>query len=237
MSDRPSSPFVPAVADARARVGRAYRQLGHAISGHLIELEELARLADDLERWMQSLEERPRRDRVTERPTGDWGPAPASGELMYSFDERPVSGRSAPLGFDVEVRREDREAVGRLTLGPAHEGAPGRSHGGIVAALFDDLFGFVLTIEQQAAFTGELGIRYEAGTPIGVPLACRVRLAERDGRKMKMDGELTVEGPAPLRLVPSRPGEPANDPPPPGTVVARATATFIAVDPEQFRVT
>ena len=94
----------------------------------------------------------------------------------------------------------------------AHEGAPGRSHGGIVAALFDDVFGFMLTIIAEPAFTGELSIRYEAGVPIGVPLECRVRLAERDGRKLYMTGELTAHG----------------------EVVARSKATFIAIDREQF---
>lgn len=213
---RGDSPFPPDVADARARVGAAYRRLGHAISGHLIHLDELDDLADTIEEWVDALDGREIRDRVTERPTGDWGPAPVSGERMYSFDERPVSGRSAPLGFDVDVWRDGDEVVGRLTLGKAHEGAPGRSHGGVVAALFDDLFGFVLTIEQQAGFTGEIGLRYEAATPIGEPLECRVRLDRRDGRKMHMTGELSPDGD-------------------PGSVFARSWATFIAIDPDRFR--
>ncbi len=94
----------------------------------------------------------------------------------------------------------------------AHEGAPGRSHGGIVAALFDDVFGFMLSILSQPAFTGELSIRYEASVPIGVPLECRARLGEREGRKLFMTGELTAHG----------------------GVVARSTATFISIDREQF---
>lgn len=135
---------------------------------------------------------------------------------MYTFDERPVSGRSAPLGFDLDVRREGNEAVGRLTLGPAHEGAPQRSHGGMISALMDDMFGFILTIEEQAGFTGELTVRYEAGTPIGTPLECRVRMVERDGRKLYMTGEVTLDGD-------------------PDTVFARGRAVFIAIDVEQFR--
>ena len=79
---------------------------------------------------------------------------------------------------------------GLLTLGAAHEGAPGRSHGGIVAGLFDDVFGFVLGILQQPAYTGELVVRYERPTPLQRQLACRGRLAERDGRKLWIEGEL-----------------------------------------------
>jgi hypothetical protein len=66
-------------------------------------------------------------------------------------------------------------------MASAHEGAPGRSHGGVVAALFDDVFGFLLTLVVEPAFTGELTVRYEAGVPIGVPLTCRVRITERVG--------------------------------------------------------
>ena len=81
---------------------------------------------------------------------------------MVSYDERPFSGRSSPWGVDLEVHRHGDEIEAILTLRAAHEGAPDRSHGGIVAGLFDDVFGFVLDVVQEAAFTGELTIRYEA---------------------------------------------------------------------------
>lgn len=215
MASSPQSPLPPDIAEARARLGAAFRRLSHTIAGHHISADDADRTTGALTGLADQLANGERRDRVTERPTGDWGPAPVDGARMYSFDERPVSGRSAPLGFDVDVFRDGHEAVGQVTLGKAHEGAPARSHGGIVSALFDDLFGFVLTIEQQPAFTGELTIRYEAPTPIDEPLACRVRLTERDGRKLHMTGELTV-----LRT---------------GQVTARGRAIFIAIDPDAFR--
>ncbi len=215
MSPTPSSSFPPDIADARADIGAAYRRLAHAISGHHIDIETAKRVTATLEELVDDVSAGDTRRRATERPTGDWGPAPADGQPMFSFDERPVSGRAAPLGFDVDVHRSGDDAVGTVTLGRAHEGAPDRSHGGIVAALFDDLFGFVLTIEQQPAFTGELAVRYVAPTPIAEPLECRVRLVERDGRKLNMTGELTVA--------------------PTGEVCATATATMIAIDPEAFR--
>ena len=133
---------------------------------------------------------------------------------MTSYDERPISGRSSPWGLDIEVRRDGEEVVAAFTLRAAHEGAPGRSHGGIVAALFDDVYGFVLQMRAEVAFTGELWLRYEAGVPIGEPLSCRVRLDRQDGRKLYMTGELTVVTT--------------------GQVLTRSTATFIAIDPSQF---
>jgi hypothetical protein len=136
---------------------------------------------------------------------------------MFSFDERPISGRAAPYGLDVRILRDGDDAVGHVTLGSAHEGAPGRSHGGIVSALFDDVYGFLLTIARQPAFTGTLTIRYEQGVPIHVPLECRVRVDRRDGRKLLFSGEITGPGPDG-----------------PSTVFTRSTATFIAIDEAAF---
>jgi acyl-coenzyme A thioesterase PaaI-like protein len=201
------------VADARARAGRAVRDIGHALVGHQASIELIDRITTTLDGLTQELDALPPRSRSQERPSGDWGPAPEDGSVMTSFDERPVSGRSSPWGLDLEVRREGDEAVARLTLRSAHEGAPGRSHGGIVAALFDDVYGFVLTINAQPAFTGQLQVRYLAGTPIGVPLECRVRMTGQEGRKILMEGELTAGS----------------------TLVATSSAIFIAIDPEAFR--
>jgi hypothetical protein len=207
-----SSSLPDDLAVARIALGREFRALGHAISGHHVSTAELGAATLQLAEIRERIAAGDRRTREIERPNGDWGPAPGDGEEMFSFDERPVSGRAAPYGLDVRIVRHANEAVGLVTLGAAHEGAPGRSHGGIVSALFDDVFGFVLTIEGQAAFTGTLTIRYEHGVPIGIPLECRVRLDRREGRKLFMSGELSAvaDGAAP-------------------EIVTRSTAIFIAI--------
>ncbi len=202
------------VADARIRAGSALRRLGHAVAGRHVDARELDDLADVLDRTTASLATGEPRNRLLERPTGDWGPT-SDGEEMFSFDERPISGRASPYGLDMEIRREGDDAVARLTLGAAHEGAPGRSHGGIVSALFDDVFGFVLSIEQQAGFTGTLTVRYEQGVPLHHPLVCRVRLDRTDGRKLFMSGELCS----------------AEDP---HVVFTTSTAVFVTIDDADF---
>jgi acyl-coenzyme A thioesterase PaaI-like protein len=200
------------IAEARASAGKAIRDLGHAIVGHHAPVELLDRVASTLDGLTAELSALPVRSRADGPPRGEWGEPPADGATLTSYDERPVSGRASPWGLDPHLRRKGDEVVAVVTMRAAHEGAPGRSHGGIVAALFDDVFGFMLTIVAEPAFTGELSIRYEAGVPIGVPLECRVRLAERDGRKLYMTGELIANG----------------------DVVARSKATFITIDREQF---
>ena len=113
---------------------------------------------------------------------------------MEHFPDCVVSGSANPMGIATSMRREGDEAVARVTLGPAFEGAPGRAHGGVVAALVDDVMGYVLNILETPAFTGELKVRYNAPTPVGVEIEFRGRLRERTGRRLHIDAEATHDG-------------------------------------------
>jgi acyl-coenzyme A thioesterase PaaI-like protein len=205
----------PDVTEARARAGKAIREIGHGLVGHEADVELIEEIADTLSDLRELLAKGDVRRRVREDRTERWRHPVADGGRMVSYDERPFSGRSSPWGVDLEVHRHGDEIEAILTLRSAHEGAPERSHGGIVAGLFDDVFGFVLDVVQEAAFTGELTIRYEAPTPLHTELSCRGRLRRRDGRKLWIEGELV---------------DVARD-----AVVARAEGLFIAVDIEVMR--
>lgn len=189
--DHPSNPNAYDVSDARVRAGRAIRNIGHAVVGrHAPDelLDEVAQTLDSLTERLNTHGERHRNaDGFQNR---DEEPLPADGEQFHTYPDRPYSGMSSPLGLDLRVMRDGDEVVGHFTLRAAHEGAPQRSHGGIVSAVFDDVFGFVLQLQRLMAFTGELTIRYEAGTPIGKPLQLRARLSGREGRKLYISGEL-----------------------------------------------
>src|SRR5438477_13211725 len=103
------------------------------------------------------------------------------------FEDRAVGGRTNPTGVDVSVRYDGDEVVADVVLRKAFEGAPGRAHGGIVAAAFDDVTGFVIGQIQEPAFTGELTVRYVAPVPVDEPLLMRARLAGRERRKLFID--------------------------------------------------
>lgn len=200
-------------AEARAALGRAIRDIGHSVSGHHVPVELLDEAAATLQTLIARLDAGTPRNRAElAQQHGRWDPAPPDGAAMFGHDERPISGRASPWGLDLRIVRDGDEAVATVTLRAAHEGAPGRSHGGIVAALFDDVSGFVLTLMETPAYTGELTVRYEAGTPIGVPLECRCRLERQDGRKIHMTGELTHEG----------------------AVLARMRGLFLSIDRQRF---
>lgn len=200
--------------DPRARAAAAMRRLGHAMIAHDADTALLERIAEAADRVAGDLEAQPprRRDylqikrRMYEDPV-------AEGQRVSHFDECFVSGEQNPMGIGMQVRREGEEIVADVVLGAAFEGAPGRSHGGIVAALFDDVLGYLTTLHRTPAFTGTLTVNYLAPTPIGEPLEFRARVASRDGRRIFTSGEASAGG----------------------VTVATATATFISVSLDAFR--
>lgn len=174
----------------RAEAGRAVRHLGHALVGHHAMPAVLQRVVAGVDALAAALDA----GGVRTRPGSDMqnrvaGPVPQSGAVITSYPDRPVSGAASPWGVDLVVTRKGDEAVGRCTLRAAHEGAPERSHGGVVAAIFDDVYGFVLAIVQEVAFTGDLYVRYEAPTPLHTELTFRARSVGREGRKLFLEAD------------------------------------------------
>ena len=145
-----------------------------------------------------------------------WEDPPVDGGPMSHFAECVVSGTANPMGIAIKVRREGDEAVADFNLGAAFEGAPRRAHGGVVAAIFDDVMGYVLVVHRTPAFTGRLTINYRAPVPMGQDMTVRARLSQRSGRKLSMTAEMTL----------------ASDPAHP--VICDAEGLFIAIPPERL---
>ena len=192
---------------ARAELGKALRRLHHAFVGRHSEAGELTTIAWQLDEITDRLEKGDQRLRPLDM-TAHADELVDDGAIMATLTDRPFSGHGSPYGLEFVVRRDgDNAVITTLTLGPAHEGPPGRAHGGIVAGFFDDLTGYVLHIRRIHAFTGELTVRYEAPVPLGVALEAKAWLTETVGRKQFVMAELR-----------------AGD-----VVVARCKATYINV--------
>lgn len=198
---------------ARARVAAAVRRLGHAIVAHEADPEALHELAADLEARVPAFEEGTPRQRIVEiLKRNAFIHEPPDGERIGTFPDCVVSGDCNPLGMGVAFYRDGTDAVAHVDLGAAFEGAPDRAHGGVVAAIFDDLMGFVLHIIKAPAYTAELTVRYHAPTPVREQIEFRAWLARQEGRKMWIEAEAVHD----VRKV------------------ASASGLFIAIDRERF---
>lgn len=184
------------MSESRYAAAAALRALNHAFVAHDADDVLLDHIANFALATLPELREGARRDRATLLaahvgrmfgigPVVD-DPEPGSGDVMA---DRAVAGAANPTAAELDVEFSENEVVVRVTLGAAFEGAPGRAHGGMVAAVFDDVTGFVLRLASTAAYTGQLSVRYHGPVPIETPLEFRSRLEGRDGRKLHITAD------------------------------------------------
>lgn len=212
-------------ADLPDRIAAAgsLNRLSHALVRHRADPTVLRQIAVAADRLAASIEDQPVRQRrmeLTSLPEFDEAVEHGSlrdlledGAFVDTFEDSPVSGSANPLSMGLQVGRDGDVAIGRATLAPGWQGAPDRAHGGVVAAIIDEVYGALLPIIGVMAFTGELTVRYVAPCPLGVQLDFRAEKVAIDGRKLSLSCE----------------GRSAHG------VFATSTATFIQIDLDQFR--
>jgi acyl-coenzyme A thioesterase PaaI-like protein len=207
--------------DERLALASALRDLNHAFVGHHGDPIAMRDLAARVSTEVEALLAAPRRDRLAlMRAAREAAVAAADGgEITFfgdrpqsGFEDRAVAGRANPTSIEFDVAYEDDEVIAAFTLRRAFEGAPGRAHGGMVAAAFDDITGWVIGQLREPAFTGELTVRFVAPVPVDTRLVVRTRLVERERRKLFITAEMT-----------------AGD-----QTVATCKAIYITVDPSVF---
>lgn len=159
----------PAASHSRIACATALRQLGHAIVGHAVDDAVLDRVRGFVDDVLPAFDGAPPRSRpVDDMKRRLFDVAPQDGESLEHYPDCIVSGPANPMGIALSCHRAGDDAVASVRFGAAFEGAPGRAHGGIVAAVFDDVIDFDLEF--------------------------RARLRERDGRKLWIDGEAIADG-------------------------------------------
>lgn len=190
--------------EARFGAAESIRRLGHALVDHRPAPDVLHRIEQAVASVIPEVIAAPRRksalEFLVEEEVQD---AIGKGDVEYlleraketpMFEDSVVSGRANPLGMAAEFDYDGETAVARVVLGPAFEGAPGRAHGGVVAAIFDETMGAVLPVSGTLGYTGSLNVRYLAPAPVGAPLEFRARLVSRQGRKVNIEAEGLAHG-------------------------------------------
>jgi acyl-coenzyme A thioesterase PaaI-like protein len=199
----------------RVAAAALLRELGHDYVARALSDEQLDELTSQLATALQVVKKGELRVRTFSSDRSGFAamiPHGRQDEKHQLFLDSIVSGGANPLGLNAAVWREGGVAVMEVTLGRAFEGAPGRAHGGVIAALLDETMGVVHILNESLAYTAQLDIRYIAPTPIGEPITARAWLARRAGRKLSIEASLH-----------------AGD-----VELASAKALFIAIDPATF---
>jgi len=100
-----------------------------------------------------------------------------------------------PIGLKLEFFESGPDEVCAIFQpSPDYEGFPGVLHGGVVAALLDEIGGRAAMIGNHDHFrmTAKLEVRYRAPTPIDRPLTVRGRLVTKRGRLAIAHAEVCV---------------------------------------------
>jgi len=116
-----------------------------------------------------------------------------------------VCGRENPVGLHIQFYEDHvaQQVVVPLVIPDAYQGYPGVAHGGVLAAILDEISGRALMMaraEDLFWVTAKLEVRYRKPTPTGVPLTAvgwverqRTRSAEVAGEIRLPDGTVTAE--------------------------------------------
>lgn len=133
-------------------------------------------------------------------------------EAWAQFDDSPFIGLANPMSPPMELHYEGDRVISTVTFGSAYEGPPSCVHGGYVAAAFDEVLGAAQSLSGEQGMTARLIVNYRSPTPLHEPLRIEAWLDRRDGRKIFVEGKMTV-------------GE---------RVTAEAEGLFVAFDAEKF---
>lgn len=145
--------------------------------------------------------------RLRSQPPPD-GPLPAHHPLCLGC------GTQNPHGHHLRVQRSGESVVASHVFDARHVGAPGIAHGGAVATVFDDLFGFALYLVGELAVTRTLTVTYSRPVLLDTPYVLSAWVVSRTGRSLHIAGEIRAHH-----------GSQA---------IARAEAEFVVVSLEHF---
>ena len=203
------------LAGPRVDAARALRALIDDLVNADLTDEQLASITAAVGGLRAGWEGTPRRWSWADTGGGDDVP-PGPGSANFLFTS-PMMGPCNPIAPPVQFRVEGDRLVGEAVFTNVYEGPPGHVHGGVTAAVFDELLGSVQSSGGDPGMTGRLTVSYRAPTPLNVPIRFVGRLDRTEGRKIFTTGYSETDGPAgPVRC-------------------AEAEGLFVSVDFERMR--
>jgi acyl-coenzyme A thioesterase PaaI-like protein len=143
--------------------------------------------------------------------------APAPGELLGAHYAQCFGcGGGQQHGLHLAARAgEGVTLTAEFTVRPAHQGAPGLAHGGVLASALDETLGALNWMLRTIAVTGRLETDFVRPVPVGTTLHLQAEVTAVAGRKI-------------FSSATGRIGDPD------GPLAVRADALFIEVKVDHF---
>lgn len=102
----------------------------------------------------------------------------------------PMLGMRNPIAPPLAMTDDEGGVTCTFSLGAAYEGPPGCVHGGLVAAVLDQVLGTAAARRGVPGLTAYLNTTYRRPTLLGTDLVCRGRIDRVDGWKIFASGEI-----------------------------------------------
>jgi acyl-coenzyme A thioesterase PaaI-like protein len=110
------------------------------------------------------------------------------------YDRCYGCGQGNSRGLQMRFEHREGGAICRYTVADHLAGAPGVIHGGVQAALLDEVMGHAIHFAhpdpELDTVTVEFALRYRQPAPVAVPLEIRARLVRAEGRDFFVAGEI-----------------------------------------------
>ena len=173
----------------KRRVAAALRQLSETCLRSDVGAETLGAAADELERIEGDLSSKLGPTFFDALANGQW-----EADQGHFADRNPFLGLCNPSSPPLYLRDEGELTLGKVAFDYRFEGAPGYVHGGVLSAVFDQLFGSVMIRSEKPAMTGELSVRYLKPTPLKREIGLEGRVVGSEGRRVFCEGRMILDG-------------------------------------------
>lgn len=114
--------------------------------------------------------------------------APVDGDLDTILPWGVISGPYNPLAAPVSMSMEGGRAIGTARFGLAYEGPPGGVHGGVVAAVWDQVLAYACMLQGSPGHTATFTTHFRAITPLHQELRFEAWVERSEGRRIHAHG-------------------------------------------------
>jgi acyl-coenzyme A thioesterase PaaI-like protein len=124
------------------------------------------------------------------------------------FQRNFVHGMRNPTGLHLQYHLDGDRVVTTWVPGDEHAGFPGFVHGGLIAAVLDDVMGRCSVLHRRWVVTGRMEARYREVAPLGATLRIEGWITRLTRRVMQAEALMRLEN---------------------GHVVAEASGTYLPI--------